>query len=590
MIVSHNLPAMNAQRQFGIVNQKRAKSTEKLSSGYRINRAADDAAGLAISEKMRRQIRGLTQGIHNTQEGVSVCQVADGALHEVNDILNRLEELAVKAANGTNGNEDREYIQLEVKELLAEINRISDATTFNEIPLFKGSDEVVKNVDGTPAIEGQIPFTDFRIADLTLGQSPISASSSGNRLALQAIVDSAGSASNGKTYNLIYGSGSTSDSSIRIKTAGMDAPEIINFDDMQISNFSQGSNADGKAYWKRDLTYQNGDVKIKIEQTIALNEDTNAIKDYAISYKIENQSSEEADVDFMFHADTAYNNNDRCEGYFIGNNRVDKTCIYSAPGSKFIAGSTNSNINTTGTPDSFSIVDVDAALAFSEKISFASGNKPDSLSIGIYSAIDDWGYYDNLNGNLGRNTERADLGFSAMWNYNMAAGASETASFTYGIAAVEQDSNLTGVQVNKSNYSVTNHKEYQPIWIQSGCESGVGMELIIGEMNTDVLGISNMNVSTVDGAQNAIDMVKNAQHNVMSNRSNIGAQQNRLEHTINNENNIVENTTAAESAIRDTDMAREMVNLSMQNVLAQAGQSMMAQANQSNEIVLGLLQ
>lgn len=334
MIISHNLAAMNAQRQYGIVNHKRAKSTEKLSSGYRINRAADDA------------------------------------LHEVSDILNRMEELAVKAANGTNSGEDRSYIQQEIEDLLEEVNRIADTTTFNEIPLFKGKDVIRVNADGTPAIEGNIPFTDFRMADLTLGQSPISQNSGANSLALQAIVDSAASASNGKTYNLIYGNGGTSSSSIRVKTDSMTSPQVIGLNEMQISNYSKGTDANGKAYWSRNLTYQNGDVDIRIVQTIAINENTNAIKVYVINYKIENQSAENAEVDFMFHADTAYNNNDRCEAYFIGSNRVDKRCIYSDAGSKFTAGSTNPNVHNSGVPDSISIVDVDNALAFSEKSHF----------------------------------------------------------------------------------------------------------------------------------------------------------------------------------------------------------------------------
>ena len=248
MIISHNLAAMNAQRQYGIVNHKRAKSTEKLSSGYRINRAADDA------------------------------------LHEVSDILNRMEELAVKAANGTNSGEDRSYIQQEIEDLLEEVNRIADTTTFNEIPLFKGKDVIRVNADGTPAIEGNIPFTDFRMADLTLGQSPISQNSGANSLALQAIVDSAASASNGKTYNLIYGNGGTSSSSIRVKTDPMTSPQVIGLNEMQISNYSKGTDANGKAYWSRNLTYQNGDVDIRIVQTIAINENTNAIKDYVINY------------------------------------------------------------------------------------------------------------------------------------------------------------------------------------------------------------------------------------------------------------------------------------------------------------------
>jgi len=135
MVVAHNLSAMNSQRQFSIVGKRQAKNAEKLSSGYKINRAADDAAGLAISEKMRRQIRGLNQGSNNIQDGISIVQVADGALSEVQDMLHRISELTVKAMNGTNAEEDRSYIQLEVEEIINEVDRIGKTTTFNGMPI-----------------------------------------------------------------------------------------------------------------------------------------------------------------------------------------------------------------------------------------------------------------------------------------------------------------------------------------------------------------------------------------------------------------------------------------------------------------------
>lgn len=138
MVIQHNLAAMNAQRICNIVGKGKAKHAERLSSGYRVNRAADDAAGLAISEKMRRQIRGLSMGVQNSQDGVSLCQVADGALSEVDDIIHRLGELSVKAANGTNSDSDRAMLQSEVSQLLTEIDRISDVTTFNEQNIFGG--------------------------------------------------------------------------------------------------------------------------------------------------------------------------------------------------------------------------------------------------------------------------------------------------------------------------------------------------------------------------------------------------------------------------------------------------------------------
>ena len=139
MVVQHNVTAMNANRMLGITTDVQAKSSEKLSSGYKINRAADDAAGLAISEKMRRQVRGLTQASMNAQDGISAVQTAEGALNEVHDMLQRMDELATKAANDTLTSDDRDYIQQEVNALVAEIDRTSSATTFNETNLLDGS-------------------------------------------------------------------------------------------------------------------------------------------------------------------------------------------------------------------------------------------------------------------------------------------------------------------------------------------------------------------------------------------------------------------------------------------------------------------
>ena len=139
MVVQHNLTAMNSSRMLNITTSAQAKSTEKLSSGYKINRAADDAAGLAISEKMRRQIRGLTQASANAQDGISCVQTAEGALTEVHDMLQRMNELAVKAANGTQTSADRGYINQEVQALVSEIDRVASTTTFNEKNLLDGS-------------------------------------------------------------------------------------------------------------------------------------------------------------------------------------------------------------------------------------------------------------------------------------------------------------------------------------------------------------------------------------------------------------------------------------------------------------------
>src|SRR5574344_448476 len=138
MVVQHNLTAMNSNRMLGSTSKIQAKSTEKLSSGYKINRAADDAAGLSISEKMRKQIRGLTQASSNAQDGISTVQTAEGALGEVQDMLQRMNELAVQSATGTNSSTDRSAIQDEVNQLTSEIDRVSTTTKFNETYLLKG--------------------------------------------------------------------------------------------------------------------------------------------------------------------------------------------------------------------------------------------------------------------------------------------------------------------------------------------------------------------------------------------------------------------------------------------------------------------
>ena len=177
MVVQHNLTAMNSNRMLGVTTKSQAKSTEKLSSGYKINRAADDAAGLAISEKMRRQIRGLTQASANAQDGISCVQTAEGALNEVHDMLQRMNELAVKAANGTNQSEDMSYINLEVQQLKSEIDRVSTTTTFNERMLLDGTFKSISLQVGAEGLSSNritINITSINTAGLSLTPTSVS--------------------------------------------------------------------------------------------------------------------------------------------------------------------------------------------------------------------------------------------------------------------------------------------------------------------------------------------------------------------------------------------------------------------------------
>ena len=586
MVIMHNLVAMNGNRMYGINNKKKASVTEKLSSGYKINRAADDAAGLSISEKMRKQIRGLTQGVENTEDGVSLCQVADGALAEVNEMLHRITELSVKAANGTNTEEDRKAIQEEINQIVREIDKIGDTTTFNDQPVFRGTDFVLKEIDGTTASFGSLKFDDFKLTDVSLGKTPLKANESADTMHFQAIVDNSTSVLDGKVFSLIYGDGSTSDSSLRI-TDSANNQIIINMEQLTSTNFS----TNGTDEWSRDFSYSSGNgLDLTITQKVKLDESSADEKKYVISYDF-TKSADVKNVEFMFHVDSAYNNNDTCEGYFINGNRVENYCVYNqnAAGSNLTNGAnTSAYIHNGNIPDSLSIIDVDNALAFSEKISFGT-REPDSLSIGHYSEIREWTYYNSLDNKLGENTSRKDLGFSLYYDLGDLSQDSSI-TFNYGIVNTKKDTNLNNVPLKGDIRTVTEHLEKNSVWIQSGAEAGSGMYVTIGEMNASVLGIKDIDVSTESGANHVLDVIDGAIYKVSSNRARIGAQQNRLEHAIANEENIIENTTAAESQIRDTDMAKEMVKFSNLNILEQVGHSIMAQANQSNQGVLNLLQ
>ena len=180
MVVQHNLTAMNSNRMLGLTTKTQAKSTEKLSSGYKINRAADDAAGLAISEKMRRQVRGLTQASANAQDGISAVQTAEGALNEVHDMLQRMNELAVKSANGTNQAEDKNYIQQEVSNLITEIDRVAATTTFNQKALLDGTfSSVDLQVGAESATDNQITLSIAKMNSTGLAIATVDVGSTG---------------------------------------------------------------------------------------------------------------------------------------------------------------------------------------------------------------------------------------------------------------------------------------------------------------------------------------------------------------------------------------------------------------------------
>ena len=410
MVVQHNLTAMNSNRMLGLTTKTQAKSTEKLSSGYKINRAADDAAGLSISEKMRKQIRGLTQASSNAQDGISAVQTAEGALNEVQDMLQRMNELAVKSANGTNSADDRQYIQDEIDQLTTEIDRVSETTKFNEAYLLKG--------DSTTTDKATFIQSGYAVA-----------------------------------RNLYAEGSDTALTTAQLKEA-----------------LEKGQ----KIYTDTSASGQTDDKIAK------------ANKDYAYVTKLYDKDGKEVSAENVLAGKNADGTTDAQHYY-------------------------TSDAGKTGN-------DNDANVA----IAVADAKKTDGT--GYLEQFD-------VNGKL---------------------------SFNLHVGADSSSNNKIGVEISS--------------------------------MSAAGIGVKNLKVDTEYDATAAVDRISAAIQKVSTQRSALGAVQNRLEHTINNLDNVVENTTSAESQIRDTDMATEMVKYSNNNILAQAGQAMLAQSNQANQGVLSLLQ
>ena len=409
MVVQHNLTAMNANRMLGVTTSAQAKSTEKLSSGYKINRAADDAAGLSISEKMRKQIRGLSQASSNAQDGISCVQTAEGALTEVHSMLQRMNELAVQAGNGTMSEDDRQNIQDEIDQLTSEIDRVSETTKFNETYLLKGD---ATKTDTAYFMESKYNFTDG-----------------------------------------IYAEGS--------------ATKIATSTDLEKA-IKDGKKIYTEAYDKADNKQTADKIAVK------------------------------------------------------GTNYAYVTKLYDKNGKEVSAQNIQDSKNADGT------------------------------------AADK--YYTSSAGEAGATAPATNMEITAANAKNFTKGYEVNGSISFSLHV--------GADSAEDNKIVVN----------------------IDSMSAKGIGVYGLKVDTEDDATAAIDRIAEAVQKVSSQRSTLGAAQNRLEHTISNLDNVVENTTSAESRIRDTDMAQEMVNYSKNNILAQAGQSMLAQANQSNQGVLSLLQ
>ena len=459
MVVQHNMQAANANRMLNVTTSAQSKSTEKLSSGYRINRAADDAAGLTISEKMRKQIKGLDRASTNAEDGVSAVQTAEGALTEVHSMLQRMNELATQSANGTNSNTDRKAIQDEIDQLTTEIDRVSETTKFNETYLLKGDGaEKAHNVNAHDAGLDGVTLTDKGdTVDVTL-----------------------------KTLN----------AGDKISIAG--------------KNYSIGSTAD-EAKKLLGTTYD-GSVKATINGT---------------EYTLVADGDEDKPANKL--------NKASIEALVVGGATVE-------------VGGKKAFVITDKAPNADGIDDNDSTV-------ITAGKAYQLQTAEIVKA--------------------SSIGADTAATVKNGANATKDATATFTL-----------------NKGTVSYKDALSFNLHVGADADMTNKITVNidSMNSAGLGVKGIKADTEQDATYAIDAIADAISTVSSQRSSLGAVQNRLEHTINNLDNVVENTTSAESRIRDTDMAEEMVNYSKNNILAQAGQSMLAQANQSNQGVLSLLQ
>ena len=481
MRIQHNIPALNAHRNLTNNNSSVSKNLEKLSSGYRINRAGDDAAGLAISEKMRAQITGLQTAQKNAEDGVSLVQTAEGALTEVHSMLNRMVELATQSANGTYSESNREEMQKEIDALTAEVNRISDTANFNGTKLFGGSGAgAVKTYEATGTVGGQ-PLT---------GQ---------DQQATQTVTTA-------QWTDATTGKADGKFSFTVVDEAGTEHTFDVAVDTTQHKT---------------------------IDQVIAeLNKD-DTLKSYGITLEKDNKN-------LKFTSGDAGSTAAYVKGVTFNGTGVDGTLGGATPTVGKDAGKTY-NLN-----------------------GFKAGDK---------ITVNGKTYEHGKDGVTNLATLKAALEKDGMTLVDQ-GGNGQTVLFKEKPAADAGAAAKTTIKLHVGESS----------------DEANTIEVTIDAMSAKSLGIDKVDITTVDGAKDAIDTINKAIDTVSSIRSSLGAMQNRLEHTINNLGVQTENITAAESRIRDVDMAKEMMAYTKNNILVQASQAMLAQANQVPQGVLQLLQ
>ena len=656
MVVQHNMQAANANRMLNVTTGQQAKSTEKLSSGYRINRAADDAAGLTISEKMRKQIKGLDRASTNAEDGVSAVQTAEGALTEVHSMLQRMNELATQASNGTNSESDRSAIQDEISQLTTEIDRVAETTKFNETYLLKGNTdgttsdmkinahdaglkgvltdngdnatfELPKDLEkgdkvtiagteytigdkaGTSTTDGYNTYANVQNSVIGAGDSVTD--TSGNTYTFVDKIANANDWNNGTKFTITDEQGNSKEYTIAANT-DLTANEI--------------KNTDAKELIAKELANPSHKVTMTAYNDGTTTKDVNAEVVSSLDSKERSSVAWAGKTVNAFKTETTANgglNNADVKSVSIGgkdttitaNRPVSSSDIADVVGSMkagdqlkvgtktlTIADKTDAKNGEYTVTDALKAINVNAddmdAVEFAIKSSNKDGIKMlASKGITNDATADTTPTLDGTNAVTVVGATSSDNNANTITKaeaYEKMAKELQTASSIGtddGAEAKVTNHGNGKFTIEKGTASVTDSLSFS---LHVGADADMTNKITVGidSMSAAGLGIKGINVKDDSGiaATYAIDAIADAVSKVSSQRSSLGAVQNRLEHTISNVDNVVENTTSAESRIRDTDMASEMVNYSKNNILAQAGQSMLAQANQSNQGVLSLLQ
>lgn len=579
MRINHNLMALNTSRQLSVNNTATSKSLEKLSSGNRINRAGDDAAGLAISEKMRGQIRGLDQAARNSQDGISMIQTAEGALSETHSILQRMKELTTQAANGTNTDGDRAEIQKEINQLSSEINRIGNTTEFNTQSLLKGDGKVAlastglvtdgKLGGGADAYKTQVKRVDT-VSDATYAAGDTQKYTiNGQTLTMTFRANAAGGHADGVAYGV---SATTADVNLEsgTTTAGMataianSLQAMIDANDTLKGSYkvtASGSAVTIEAIAGSQFDGAAGDISAATVTTAGAGDVTTVSTPGTNVAAVASSTT----VDFSSITSDAALKGLVGKGLTINGKQVE---FYNANDGAYKGDAIGVNISTA-----LGATNRDDALVAA--IVTQIGSKIDGVTLSANTV--DAGKLDikaSTAGKAGDAIKFSDGGIQEKFKSTFQVGANKGQSF-----AIE--------------FSDMRSKALGVTGTTSGGAAGAGAVF------TEVLDVTNgtdnnsveyaLDVSTTTKASNAIKVLDDAISTVSAERSKMGAYQNRLEHTINNLGTTSENLTAAESRIRDVDMAKEMMEFTKNNILQQAAQAMLAQANQQPQGVLQLL-